>query len=75
MCKLRIKEAIAYATLHGRSVTRREIAARLFPGRSVNAADVGLSNLINGKTKRIKPEWLTAIADMCGCSVEFLLKK
>lgn len=70
--KLRINEAIARSLMNGKKVFKKDIAARLFEGVSANAQQVNMTNLLNGTTQRIKPEWVLIICEMCECSADFL---
>lgn len=70
--QLRVNEAIARSAMNGKKVFKKDIAARLFEGASESAQQVNMTNLCNGKTKRIVPEWVVIICDMCGCSADYL---
>lgn len=70
--KLRVKEAIARSEANGKKVYKKDIAARLFDGVSESAQQVNMTNLLNGKTQRIKPEWVVIICEMCGCTANYL---
>lgn len=68
----KINEAIAQSEANGKKVLKKDIAARLFPGVSKSAQQVNMSNLCNGTTKRIAPEWVNIICEMCGCTPNYL---
>lgn len=70
--KLRVNEAIARSEANGKKVLKKNIAARLFEGASESAQQVNMTNLCNGTTKRIVPEWVVIICEMCGCSADYL---
>lgn len=70
--RLKVKEAIARSEAKGKKVYKKDIAARLFEGVSESAQQVNMTNLLNGKTQRIKPEWVVVICQMCGCSSDYL---
>lgn len=70
--KLRVNEAIARSEANGKKVLKKDIAARLFEGASESAQQVNMTNLCNGTTKRIVPEWVVIICEMCGCSANYL---
>lgn len=70
--KLRVNEAIARSEANGKKVLKKDIAARLFEGASESAQQVNMTNLCNGSTKRIVPEWVVIICEMCGCSADYL---
>lgn len=70
--RLRVNEAIARSEANGKKVLKKDIAARLFEGASESAQQVNMTNLCNGTTKRIVPEWVVIICEMCGCSADYL---
>ena len=70
--KLRVNEAIARSEANGKKVLKKDIAARLFECASESAQQVNMTNLCNGTTKRILPEWVVIICHMCGCSADYL---
>lgn len=70
--RLKLNEAIARSEANGKKVLKKDIAARLFEGVSESAQQVNMTNLLNGKTQRIKPEWIVIICEMCNCSANFL---
>ena len=70
--KLRVNEAIARSEANGKKVLKKDIAARLFEGASESAQQVNMTNLCNGTTKRVVPEWVVIICEMCGCSADYL---
>lgn len=70
--KLKINEAIARSMANGKRVLKKDIAARLFEGSSASAQQVNMTNLCNGATKRILPEWVVIICEMCNCSADYL---
>ena len=71
--KLRIEMAIVRAKEQGKRVLKKEIAAKLWPDASEQAQQVNMTNLCNGKTIRVEPEWICTIAEMCGCTADYLL--
>lgn len=72
MTKLRINEAIARAKDAGRVVTKKEIAARLFPGRPESTQQVNLTNICNGRTQRVDPAHVIVLCDMLDCDPNYL---
>lgn len=70
--RFRVNEAIARSEMMGKKVRKKEIAARLFDGVSESAQQVNMTNLCNGKTKRIAPEWVVILCEMLDCSADFL---
>lgn len=70
--KLKVNEAIARSKANGKKVFKKEIAARIFPGVSESAQQVNMTNLCNGTTKRIAPEWVIIICEMCNCTPNYL---
>lgn len=69
---LKINEAILRSGLQGRRIMKKDIAARLFPGVPVTTQQVNFTNLVTGRTRRIDPEWVRIICEMCGCDPNFL---
>ena len=70
--KLRINEAILRSEMNGKKVFKKDIAARIFPGVSEAAQQVNFTNLCQGKTKRVAPEWVLIICVMCDCPPNYL---
>lgn len=70
--KLKVNEAIALSAANGKKVFKKDIAARLFPGVSTATQQVNMTSLCNGKTKRILPEWVIVICEMCDCTPNYL---
>ena len=68
----KLNEAIAMSEAKGNKVFKKDIASRIFPGVSEKAQQVNFSALCSGKTKRIAPEWIGIICEMCGCTPNFL---
>jgi DNA-binding Xre family transcriptional regulator len=70
--KLRISEAILRSEMNGKNVFKKDIAARIFPGLSEAAPPVNFTNLCQGKTKRVAPQWVLIICEMCDCTPNYL---
>lgn len=70
--KIKIKEAIERSKQNGKKVFKKDIAERLFPGVSKAAQQVNMTSLLNGTTKRIDPDWVKIICEMCDCTPNFL---
>ena len=69
---IRIEQAIARAKDNGVKVFKKDLAARLWPGKTEAAQQVNMTSLCNGKTARINPDWVPIICEMTGCSADFL---
>lgn len=69
---LRIESAIAIAKDNGKKVLKKDIAARLWPDVSEVGRRVNMTNLCSGKTDRVRPEWVSIICEMTGCTADFL---
>lgn len=69
---IRIEEAIAFAKLNGRKVTKKEIAERIWPNSNPASQSVSMTRLINGDAQRVDPEWVRIICEMTGCTADFL---
>nr|DAR43957.1 MAG TPA: hypothetical protein [Caudoviricetes sp.] len=70
--RLRVNEAIARSEMNGKKVLKKDIAARLFEGASESAQQVNMTNLCNGTTKRIVPEWVVILCEMLDCTADYL---
>jgi len=70
---MRIEQAIARAKEQGNKVTKKEIAARLWPDSVPSAQQVNMTALCSGRTARVNPEWVVIICEMTGVSADFLL--
>jgi hypothetical protein len=70
--KLKVNEAIARSEANGKKVLKKDIAARLFPGVTESAQQVNMTNLCNGTTKRIVPEWVVILCEMLDCTADYL---
>lgn len=69
--RLRVNEAIARSEANGKRF-EKDIAARLFEGASESAQQVNMTNLCNGTTKRIVPEWVVILCEMLDCTADYL---
>lgn len=70
--KLRVNEAIARSEANGKKVLKKDIAARLFIGAIESTQQVNMTNLCNGTTKRILPEWVVILCEMLDCTADYL---
>lgn len=61
MAQFRVNEAIAQAEANGLKVKKIDLAEKLWPGRKKETLQVNMTNLCNGSTKRIDPEWVETI--------------
>lgn len=69
---IRIEAAIARAKENGRTVKKKEIAARLWPNSTEVAQQVNMTALCKGKTARIGVGWPNIICEMTGVTADFL---
>lgn len=69
---LRLNEAIARAQTKGNKVFKKDVAAKLWESSSKAAQQVNMTNLCNGTTKQIRPEWVKIICQMCDCTPNYL---
>ena len=68
-----INEAIALANAQGKKVKKKDIAARLWPNSQKGAQRMNMTNLCRtSEARRISPEWVDVICEMCGCTPNFL---
>ena len=70
--RIRIEQAIARAKEQGRAVTKKGLAAKLWPDVSEVGQQVNMTGLCNGSRERVKPDWIPIICRECGCSADFL---
>ena len=70
--RLRVNEAIARAQTNGKKVLKKDVAAQLWKGRNAIAQQVNMTSLCNGSTKKILPEWVITICEMCDCTPNYL---
>lgn len=70
--KIKINEAIAFATMNGKKITKTAIAARIWPTSAPLTRRANMTNLCTGKTDKINPEWISIICEMTGCDANFL---
>jgi hypothetical protein len=69
---MRIDESIAYALLHGKKVTKKELKELFWPDSSVRGRDSNMTNLCQGHTKNINPAWIKIMVEKCGIDANFL---
>lgn len=72
MLRLKVKEAIARSEANGKKVLKKEIAARLWDGSNEQARQVNMTNLVNGTTKKISPDWVVTLCEMLNCTADYL---
>lgn len=72
MLRLKVKEAIARSEMNGKKVLKKDIAARLWEGSSEQAQQVNMTNLVNGTTKKISPDWVVTLCEMLDCTADYL---
>lgn len=72
MLRLRVNEAIARAQTNGKKIFKKDVAARLWEGSNEQAQQVNMTNLVNGTTKRISPEWVVVLCQMLDCTADYL---
>ena len=61
MPQFRLKEAIAKAEANGLKVKKIDLAEKIWPGRNKQTLQVNMTNLCNGSTQRINPDWVDII--------------
>lgn len=70
--KIRVEEAIARARQQGLQIRKKDIAARLWPYAGEQARATYMSRLCSGLTERVTADMVRVIADMTGCTADFL---
>ena len=61
----KLNEALNYAAANGRKIEKQELAKMLWPDAKPGSQSVNMSNLVNGITLRIQPEWIGTICAIC----------
>ena len=69
---LRLNEAIALAVVNGKTIRKKDIAAKLWPASTPVTQSINMRLLCKGSTKRIEPQWVQVICDETGCDPNFL---
>lgn len=69
--RLRVNEAIARSETNGKKVLKKTLPP-VFEGASESAQQVNMTNLCNGTTKRIVPEWVVILCEMLDCTADYL---
>lgn len=69
---IRLQEAIARSKRMGVKILKKDLAARLWPESSEASQQIRMTALCQGKLKMIRPEWITIICDVCGCTADYL---
>lgn len=72
MAEFKIKEAIARAEANGLKVKKIDLAEKIWPGRNKQTLQVNMTNLCNGSTQRIAPEWVDIICKELKVDPNFL---
>lgn len=72
MLRLRVNEAIARAQTNGKKIFKKDVAARLWEGSSDSAQQVNMTNLCNGTTKKITPDWVVILCEILDCTPNYL---
>lgn len=73
MAALRVNEAIALSEIKGKKVLKKDLAAKIWKNSRPEAQAVNMTNLCNGFTKKVNPEWIITICKETGCTADFLL--
>lgn len=72
MANLRVNEAIARAQTNGKKVFKKDVAARLWADSTESSQQVNMTNLCNGTTKKISPDWVDVLCEMLDCTPNYL---
>lgn len=70
---IKINEALQFSKKNGKEIQKKDLAKKLWPDSAPLTQEVNMSNLISGKTKTIKPEWIEIICEETGVSANELL--
>ena len=71
--RLRINEAIGRAKQKGIKVNKKIIASKIWVDSSISSQQMNMLRLCNGRTKKIAPEWIMIICEMCDCTPNYLM--
>ncbi len=69
---LRVNEAIARAERMGKKVTKKELAAHIWPDSSEDSRGIALTQLCKGNKKFVDPEWVLTICEVLNCTPNYL---
>lgn len=72
MAQLKLNEAFAMATVKGKKVFKKEVAAKLWADSTPTTQQVNMTSLCNGTTKSIQIDWVITICEMLDCTADFL---
>ena len=74
--KINLKEAKKrHKEKTGKTITFKKAAKSLWPDSNEETQIVNISKLINGKVSYIKGEHLKILANLYGCTIDFLMKE
>lgn len=68
----RIEQAIAFAKEQGRPITKKELAAFIWPDSTESGQQVNMTRLCAGRTPRIEIRWVKVICEKTGVDANFL---
>lgn len=73
---LKLEEALAYHEANKKpseiSITKIDLAKKLFVGAKHQTQAVNMNNLVKGTTARVAPEWIKTICEATGVDANFL---
>lgn len=72
MGNLKLNESFEYAKSAGKKVMKRELASELWPDSRDKTANANISNLCNGKTKKIDIDAVPVICERLGVTADYL---
>lgn len=72
MGNLKLNESFEFAKCEGKKVMKRELASELWPDSRDKTANANISNLCNGKTKKIDIDAVPIICERLGVTADFL---
>jgi hypothetical protein len=70
--RLKLNEAIAQSEVNGKKVLKQDLALKLFPDANKKTRQVNMTNLCNGRTKRVSVEQVRIICEMLNCTADYL---
>lgn len=70
--ELKINEALARAEELGNKVTKKQLAAKLWPDSPQDSREVLMTKLCKGEKKLVAPEWIISICETLNCTPNYL---
>lgn len=69
---MNIKGAIAHAKYIGREGIRETLKEKLWPNQTDTQRNMNINNLISGRAKTLRPEWVSIVCKECAVDANYL---